>query len=500
MNIHYIDEVKKSLGDPTLELLKTIFEQSSGLPPCVPATRFRAKHPKWMDELNSMGHSGFLLKPDYTRDTYRVSAYVLPLIQSARAYKILACMEAVYKYLTHYYSQHLRQPISTAQLKEGVQIEAELLLESLSYMRDVDGWCSGLSNDFPLESDSTVIVNEQVLKYDTFGELISRVYKYNYINPKERVETWCLHDREENSKMMSNIRIPMAICATVADILSGSHATLDNLFLASGAPGPPPNLAHHSKWKTWLFRAGNDSCVDSLALLGNLIEEFMDLPPLPIGESDSNIPVVEYNKKRERLVNVLEEHGFRYFRGGRVLPNDQAQRNTVSEKLSATIKAEVRKPSTVEELLQTIVRGLPRSMHPLTHRRKGAVSLSFESEYDIQDLLHAQIRPWIADIRPEEFTPSYAGTSTRMDFLLPTHQLVIETKRVRDKSHANKIGDELIIDIEHYRRHPDCNRLWCVIYDQLQLIPNPSGLINDLEGQRSTPDGNVDIRIFILGG
>jgi len=232
----------------------------------------------------------------------------------------------------------------------------------------------------------------------------------------------------------------------------------------------------------------------------------MDLPPLPRDESESNIfginidPVTEYNKKRERLVNVLEEHGFRYFRGGRVLPNDESSTNAVDESLSATIKAKVRKPSTVEELLQTIVRGLPRAMHPLTHRRKGAVSLSFESEYDIQDLLHAQLRPWISDIRPEEFTPSYAGTGTRMDFLLPTHKLVIETKRIRDKSHATKIGDELIIDIEHYRRHPDCNRLWCVIYDQLQLISNPSGLINDLEGQRSTPDGNVDIRVFILGG
>ena len=298
----------------------------------------------------------------------------------------------------------------------------------------------------------------------------------------------------------------MAVCAAVAEVLSGSHATLDELFLASGAPGPPPDLAHHTKWKTWLFRAGNDSSVDSLSLLGNLIEEFMDLPPLPRDESESNIfginidPVTEYNKKRERLVNVLEEHGFRYFRGGRVLPNDESSTNAVDESLSATIKAKVRKPSTVEELLQTIVRGLPRAMHPLTHRRKGAVSLSFESEYDIQDLLHAQLRPWISDIRPEEFTPSYAGTGTRVDFLLPTHKLVIETKRIRDKSHATKIGDELIIDIEHYRRHPDCNRLWCVIYDQLQLISNPSGLINDLEGQRSTPDGNVDIRVFILGG
>ncbi|HAI2361552.1 TPA: transposase, partial [Escherichia coli] len=92
-----------------------------------------------------------------------------------------------------------------------------------------------------------------------------------------------------------------------------------------------------------------------------------------------------------------------------------------------------------------LVKGLQRAMHPLTHRRKGSQSLSFSNEYDVQDLLHALLRPWVQDIRPEEFTPSYAGSSTRMDFLLPAHKLVLETKIVRDRSHAKKIGDELII-------------------------------------------------------
>ena len=72
------------------------------------------------------------------------------------------------------------------------------------------------------------------------------------------------------------------------------------------------------------------------------------------------------------------------------------------------------------------------------------------------------LRPWISDIRPEEFTPSYAGSSTRMDLLLPAHGLVIETKIIRDRVHAKRVGDELIIDIDHYRKHPDCRRLWCV--------------------------------------
>jgi len=309
-----------------------------------------------------------------------------------------------------------------------------------------------------------------------------------------------------NTRAMQNIRLPMAVCAAVAEVLKGSHATLDALFEAAGAPGPPPNLPHHTKWKTWLFRAGNDPNVDSLALLGNLIEEFMDLPPASTGGTAANLlgldydPVAEYNLQRERLNGVLEEHGFRYFRGGRILPNGEAPPAPASGNRSIATIGEPKKPSTIEDLILTLIRGLPRAMHPLAHRRKGAQSLAFDSEYDIQDLLHCQLRPWVADIRPEEFTPSYAGSSTRMDFLLPAHRMVIEVKRVRDKPHTSRIGDELILDIEHYRRHPGCDHLWCVIYDPLQLIPNPSGLIADLEGDRYTPDGSVNVRVFVFGG
>jgi hypothetical protein len=137
-------------------------------------------------------------------------------------------------------------------------------------------------------------------------------------------------------------------------------------------------------------------------------------------------------------------------------------------------------------------------MHPLTHRRKGAQALSFDSEYDVQDLLHSLLRPWVGDIRPEEFTPSYAGSSTRMDFLLPVHSLVVEMKFVRDRTHAKSIGNELIIDIEHYRRHPACKFLWCVIYDSAHLLTNAEGLVRDLEGHRMMPDGQVATKIFIL--
>ncbi len=295
---------------------------------------------------------------------------------------------------------------------------------------------------------------------------------------------------------MINVRLPVAVCAVVAELLSGSHDSLNALFETAGVPGEPPELAHHSKWKTWLQRAGKDPEVDSLQVLGNLIEEFMDLPPLERSTGLEHDSLGNYEKQKERLIQVLEEHGFRYYRGGRVLQIGMPE--PISQQ-SLQTNCEGNKPASVEELLKIIIKGLPRSMQPLIHRRKNADSLSFSSEYDIQDLLHSMMRPWISDIRPEEFTPSYAGSNTRMDFLLPDHKLVIETKRVRDKSHSSKVGDELIIDIEHYRRHSACDHLWCVIYDPKLHISNPQGLISDLEGERKTPDGIVQVKVFIFG-
>ncbi len=217
----------------------------------------------------------------------------------------------------------------------------------------------------------------------------------------------------------------------------------------------------------------------------------MDLAPTPGTEEHA-----EWKERRFRVERAMEDNGLRYYRFGRVLP--QGVEVGAAEIGSLTAPPAPSKPAKVEELLEVIVRGLRRAMHPLTHRRKGTQPLSFGSEYDVQDLLHALLRPWISDIRPEEFTPSYAGSSTRMDFLLPAHGLVIETKIVRDRAHARRVGDELIIDIEHYRRHPACSALWCVIYDPDQLITNADGLRTDLQGPRSSSDGTINVRVFVL--
>ncbi|MBI3531699.1 MAG: transposase [Burkholderiales bacterium] len=290
------------------------------------------------------------------------------------------------------------------------------------------------------------------------------------------------------------MRLSRSLCAVVGDVISttGSHGTLEALFVSAGAPGDPPALSHSSKWKEWLFRAGQDEAVDSLAVLGNVLEEFMDVAPT-LGTTEYK----EWKTKRDRIEAELEVNGLRYYRFGRVMPQGGAEPE-IDEPKERVAQTDRPKPANVEGVIEIIVKGLRRAMHPLTHRRKGAQPLVFTNEYDVQDLLHALLRPWIGDIRPEEFTPSYAGSSTRMDFLLPDYSLVIETKIIRDRNHAKRVGDELIIDIEHYRAHASCKHLWCVVYDPEHLITNAEGLKADLEGPRTTKDGEVVVRVFIL--
>lgn len=110
-------------------------------------------------------------------------------------------------------------------------------------------------------------------------------------------------------------------------------------------------------------------------------------------------------------------------------------------------------------------------------------TLHIKDEYDTQYLLHALLHVHFDDIRAEEWTPSYAGSGSRVDFLLKNESIVIEVKKTRSTLKAKDIGAELIVDSQRYRSHPDCNKLFCFVYDPEGWISNPRGLENDLNKQ-----------------
>ncbi|WP_253636548.1 DUF2321 domain-containing protein [Achromobacter insolitus] len=130
----------------------------------------------------------------------------------------------------------------------------------------------------------------------------------------------------------------------------------------------------------------------------------------------------------------------------------------------------------------------------LRTRHADRPSLLVNDEYDVQDLLHALLRIHFEDIRPEEWTPSYAGASSRVDFLLKEEQIIVEVKKTRATLKAKDVGAQLIIDIQRYRSHPDCKKLICFVYDPEGWVANPRGLENDL----SRNEGDLEVKVLIV--
>ena len=145
------------------------------------------------------------------------------------------------------------------------------------------------------------------------------------------------------------------------------------------------------------------------------------------------------------------------------------------------------------ERLQKILSKFHSVVQKLRDRHANRDTLDVKDEYDVQDLLYALLAIDFDDIRLEEWTPSYAGQSARMDFLLKEERIVIEVKMTRERLSDKGVGNELIVDIERYKNHPDCDTLICFIYDPISNIRNKKGLIMDLEEK-----SNSQLKVMVI--
>ena len=131
-----------------------------------------------------------------------------------------------------------------------------------------------------------------------------------------------------------------------------------------------------------------------------------------------------------------------------------------------------------------ILESLCERFHPvarqLRRRHDQRPTLDVADEYDVQDLMHALLQLHFHDIRAEEWTPSYAGAASRVDFLLKPERTVLEIKKTRRTLTEKKLGEELIVDSRRYQAHQDCDTLVCFVYDPDGLISNPRGVESDL--------------------
>jgi hypothetical protein len=152
-----------------------------------------------------------------------------------------------------------------------------------------------------------------------------------------------------------------------------------------------------------------------------------------------------------------------------------------------TIKASIeekwdapRNTEAAAALVRVICERFPIVANALTERHDHRKTIKMTDEYDVQDLMGALLKLHFKDVRPEEWTPSYAGNASRMDFLLKTEQVVVEAKMTRKNLAQKEIVEELAIDILRYQSHTDCRTLICFVYDPTGKCNNPTALENDL--------------------
>lgn len=161
-----------------------------------------------------------------------------------------------------------------------------------------------------------------------------------------------------------------------------------------------------------------------------------------------------------------------------------------TEKVTKMMAMDEEKPI---ELLQRIFSKFPSIVKQLGRRHDNRQTIDVSDEYDVQDLLRSLLTLYFDDIRGEEWTPSYAGKSARMDFLLKEENIVLEVKMTRKGLGEKEIGDQLLVDIERYKEHKNCRTLVCFIYDPDGRVVNAKGLINDL-----TKQSREDLKVMVF--
>ena len=144
-------------------------------------------------------------------------------------------------------------------------------------------------------------------------------------------------------------------------------------------------------------------------------------------------------------------------------------------------------------LIETICRRFPFLVKQLGVRHDKRHPFLVKDEYDVQDILHGLLRLHFDDVRPEEVTPSYAGSSSRMDFLLKTEKVVVEAKMTRKTLGQKEVVTQLTEDVARYRTHPDCQTLVCFVFDPGGFCKNPVALENDV----STDANGFKVKVIV---
>jgi hypothetical protein len=179
------------------------------------------------------------------------------------------------------------------------------------------------------------------------------------------------------------------------------------------------------------------------------------------------------------------------------LVKDLASRLLKVKKETDSILSKYVEPITVEDanrLLENLLSKFHLVAREIGERHENRPTLKITDEYDVQDLLHGLLCACFDDVRVEEWTPEYASSSARIDFLLKKEQIAIEVKKTRKGLGKKEIGEQLILNIAHYQKRPECKFLYCFVYDPEERISNPIGFERDLSGKHD----NLMVKVLVI--
>jgi hypothetical protein len=214
-------------------------------------------------------------------------------------------------------------------------------------------------------------------------------------------------------------------------------------------------------------------------------DEFVD------GRRHSQLLIAYFNDSISNWLNSPSHHGVENVRGVVVSALARVHRNPLALK---AVTLSMKSSNAIDpDVIFRLAERLHRVVRQLRERREGRPTLDVADEYGVQDLFHALLAIHFGDIRREEWVPSYAGGASRMDFLLPEIEAVVEIKMTRAGLTTRQLGEQLIIDIAKYKKHPVCRTLFCVVYDPEGRITNPRGVENDLKDENDQMSTHVMI-------
>lgn len=132
--------------------------------------------------------------------------------------------------------------------------------------------------------------------------------------------------------------IPSAVCSVVGRVLGDTyynHTRLNALFYEAGAPGDPPHGNCVGKCTSWLKRCNADPAIDALAVLGEVLVDFMDAWPTDDDPS--------YRESKAQIQRKLAEYGLRYYQGrviGSASPTAKDLQSTIQSRDLAALRVE----------------------------------------------------------------------------------------------------------------------------------------------------------------